>query len=126
MISHRCRYKARGSVLIRIFTSSSVRWAAARVTLAISSLFCFRSSPPLFYHSTRIRIRAKLLRFLIRMSTRPTPFGLFAGVALGHWGAITDLALSAEPPRTATRPDMAWLLPFVQKLESRLDIRKHL
>ncbi len=71
-------------------------------------------------------LRAKLLRFLIRMSTRPTPFGLFAGVALGHWGAITDLALSAEPPRTATRPDMAWLLPFVQKLESRLDIRKHL
>src|SRR5258708_38853419 len=57
MISHRCRYKARGSVLIRIFTSSSVRWAAARVTLAISSLFCFRSSPPLFYHSTRIRMR---------------------------------------------------------------------
>src|SRR5260221_7040864 len=56
MISHRCRYKARGSVLIRIFTSSSVRWAAARVTLAISSLFCFRSSPPLFYHSTRIRM----------------------------------------------------------------------
>src|SRR6266851_1446710 len=59
MISHRCRYKARGSVLIRIFTSSSVRWAAARVTLAISSLFCFRSSPPLFYHSTRIRIRRR-------------------------------------------------------------------
>src|SRR5260221_10591502 len=56
MISHRCRYKARGSVLIRIFTPSSVRWAAARVTLAISSLFCFRSSPPLFYHSTRIRM----------------------------------------------------------------------
>src|SRR5713226_5904860 len=60
MISHRCRYKARGSVLIRIFTSSSVRWAAARVTLAISSLFCFRSSPPLFYHSTRIRMSHRL------------------------------------------------------------------
>src|SRR5260370_17221789 len=61
MISHRCRYKARGSVLIRIFTSSSVRWAAARVTLAISSLFCFRSSPPLFYHSTRIRMSYSLV-----------------------------------------------------------------
>src|SRR5260370_33941029 len=57
MISHRCRYKARGSVLMRVFTSSSVRWVAARVTLAISSLFSFQSSPPLFYHSTRISIR---------------------------------------------------------------------
>src|SRR5713226_6325831 len=56
MISHRCRYKARGSVLMRVFTSSSVRWVAARVTLAISSLFSFQSSPPLFYHSTRISI----------------------------------------------------------------------
>src|SRR2546426_10781522 len=58
MISHRCRYKGRGSVLIRVFTSSIVRWAAARVILAISSLFCFQSSPPLFYHSTRIGINA--------------------------------------------------------------------
>src|SRR5258707_52493 len=64
MISHRCRYKARGSVLMRVFTSSSVRWVAARVTLAISSLFSFQSSPPLFYHSTRISITSFCLRRL--------------------------------------------------------------
>ncbi len=34
----------------------------------------------------------KLLRYLIRMSTRPTPYGLFAGVALARWGQQTDLA----------------------------------
>src|SRR5438128_1736106 len=45
------------------------------------------------------QLKGKLLRFLIRMSTRPTPFGLFAGVAPGHWGQKTDLALAAEPPR---------------------------
>ncbi len=72
------------------------------------------------------RLKGKLLRFLIRMSTRPTPYGLFAGVALGEWGQTTDLALSAKPPRIRTRPDMAWLLTLVQALESRLDIRKHL
>src|SRR5215469_481947 len=33
---------------------------------------------------------AKLLRYLIRMSTRPTPYGLFAGVALVGWGLETD------------------------------------
>src|SRR6266436_6937659 len=56
MISHRCRYKGRGSVLMRFFTSSIDRCAAARVILAIPSLFWFQSSPPLFYHSTRIGI----------------------------------------------------------------------
>src|SRR5947209_1616781 len=46
------------------------------------------------------RLKGKLLRFLIRMSTRPTPFGLFAGVALGRWGQETDLVLATESPRT--------------------------
>src|SRR5712692_3971958 len=70
MISHRCRYKGRGSVLMRVFTSSSVRWAAARVTLAISSLFSFRSSPPLFYHSTRIRIKGTSMQIEIKDISR--------------------------------------------------------
>src|SRR5712692_3804425 len=74
MISHRCRYKGRGSVLMRVFTSSCVRWAAARVTLAISSLFSFQSSPPLFYHSTRISIRRSIIRWVgcVPLSTKGT------------------------------------------------------
>src|SRR5215472_11058667 len=28
-------------------------------------------------------LSGKILRYLIRMSTRPTPFGMFAGIALG-------------------------------------------
>lgn len=72
------------------------------------------------------RLKGKLLRFQIRMSTRPTPFGLFAGVALGEWRQKTDLALAAEPPRTRTRPDMEWLLTFVRQVESHPDVRKHL
>src|SRR5579871_1346814 len=31
------------------------------------------------------RRQRKLLRYCIRMATRPTPYGLFAGVALGRW-----------------------------------------
>ena len=70
----------------------------------------------------RDRLAGKLLRYLIRMSTRPTPFGLFAGVGLASWGASTDLALSGE--RTSrTRPDMGWLLEFVAVLERRPEVR---
>ena len=68
----------------------------------------------------------KLLRYLIRMSTRPTPYGLFAGVALARWGAETDLALAHAPPRTRTRPDMAWLLPLVMEAEKRPEVRRQL
>jgi lantibiotic biosynthesis protein len=69
---------------------------------------------------------AKLLRYLIRMSTRPTPYGLFAGVALAAWGPRTDLGLASGRPRTRTRPDMAWLLGLVFELENRLEVRTHL
>jgi thiopeptide-type bacteriocin biosynthesis protein len=69
---------------------------------------------------------AKLLRYLIRMSTRPTPYGLFAGVALASWGPRTDLALASGRPRTCTRPDMAWLLRLVFELETRPEVRTHL
>jgi lantibiotic biosynthesis protein len=69
---------------------------------------------------------AKLLRYLIRMSTRPTPYGLFAGVALAAWGPRTDLALAPGRPRTRTRPDMAWLLGLVFELENRPEVRTYL
>ena len=99
-----------------------IRWA-----LAVGSSVLLddleRSSPS---SKDADHLKGKLLRFLIRMSTRPTPFGLFAGVALGHWGEVTDLALAVEPPHTGTRPDMTWLLTLVQELESRLDVRNNL
>jgi len=68
----------------------------------------------------------KLLRYLIRMSTRPTPFGLFAGVALGRWDSKTTLALDSHKPRTRTRPDMTWLYNLISVAESRPEVRKHL
>src|SRR5260221_14259366 len=78
MISHRCRYKGRGSVLMRFFTSSIDRCAAARVILAIPSLFWFQSSPPLFYHSTRIGMR----RRRSHIGLTPLPQVLFTGMLL--------------------------------------------
>src|SRR5262249_40535583 len=71
------------------------------------------------------RARGRLLRCLIRMSTRPPPSGLFAGVGLGAGGAATDISL-VGPPRPRTRPDMGWLLACVGALEARVEIRRHL
>ena len=53
------------------------------------------------------------------MSTRPTPYGMFAAVGLAEPGAATDLTDRRARARTRTRPDMAWLLGFVAALEER-------
>jgi thiopeptide-type bacteriocin biosynthesis protein len=69
----------------------------------------------------------KLLRYLIRMATRPTPFGLFAGVALGHVGPEMDVRVGARAQnRKRTRPDMQWLLHLVRRLEERPEVVAHL
>jgi class I lanthipeptide synthase len=71
------------------------------------------------------RLEAKLLRYLIRMSTRATPFGLFAGVGLARWSDRTELAL-AGPARTRSRLDMEWLLGLVLRLEAAPEVRRRL
>ena len=72
------------------------------------------------------RMRAKLLRYQIRMSTRPTPYGLFAGVALGTWGDRTDFSIQASCAKTRTRPDMEWLMKLVFAAEADKAVRSRL
>lgn len=84
-------------------------------------------SPSLFeaLGSPDSRARRSLRRYLNRLCTRPTPYGLFAGVALGHWGPTSDLAL-APGRRTRTRPDMGWLLERVLAWEQDRKVRPFL
>ena len=70
--------------------------------------------------------RAKLLRYQIRMSARPTPFGLFAGVALVDVGAKTDVTIDNDKAVARARPDMGWLLSYVGSLEARPEIFRQL
>ncbi len=72
------------------------------------------------------RAASAVLRYRIRMSTRPTPFGMFAGVGLATWGNRTSMHLRAEDLRTRTRPDMAWLLALVAEAEARPAVRREL
>ncbi|MEA2423094.1 MAG: lantibiotic biosynthesis protein, partial [Thermoleophilaceae bacterium] len=70
------------------------------------------------------RVERTVLRYASRMSTRPTPFGLFAGVGTGRFGAPTSLSLGPVASwRKRTRPDMAWLLGVVKALERRPDVQ---
>ncbi|MDT3443608.1 MULTISPECIES: lantibiotic dehydratase [unclassified Pseudofrankia] len=71
------------------------------------------------------RVTSAVVRYLLRSMGRPTPFGLFAGVAgarVGedvrvHWGADHRLAL---------RADTLWLDDVVGRLEALPDLLAHL
>ncbi len=62
------------------------------------------------------QIRLTVLKYLSRMCTRSTPFGLFAGVVLGHWDKETMLNMSDERLQKTIRLDML----FLDKLFRRL------
>jgi thiopeptide-type bacteriocin biosynthesis protein len=100
--------------------------AHVRRALAIGSpslLEALDRTPP--DNEKAARLTAKLRRFLVRMSTRPTPYGTFAGAALARWGAHTDLSLDGAF-RTRTRVDMDWLVQYVLGLEEQPAIRNQL
>ena len=62
-------------------------------------------------------IEAAVFRYVQRMSARPTPFGLFAGLTLGTLGDRTELALGAATGyRRHTRLDNDYLETITQSL----------
>ncbi|MFT7835903.1 lantibiotic dehydratase [Saccharothrix sp. BKS2] len=67
------------------------------------------------------RAALAVLRYDIRMRTRPTPFGLFAGVCAGEFGVGAEFGWGEEH-RHRTHVDMSWLYRVVHDLESRPDV----
>ncbi|MET9431098.1 lantibiotic dehydratase [Streptomyces sp. NPDC003036] len=62
------------------------------------------------------RAALAVARYDIRMRTRPTPFGLFAGVAAGHFDS-TAKAARGTAHLTRTHVDLQWLTRVVHRLE---------
>ena len=91
------------------------------------------SSPALFERleaqpssaGARRRRRLGALRYLVRMSTRPTPYGVNAGVSLARWGEQTDLEL-ADADVLRARLDMGVVAALIAALESRLEVVREL
>jgi len=68
-----------------------------------------------------------LIRYFLRMATRPTPFGLFSGCTAGSVGARTQLALEARDGyRRHSRLDMDYLHALCEHLVRDPEIRRQL
>lgn len=64
------------------------------------------------------RCAVSLMRYLIRSRSRPTPFGMFAGVAPVQVGATTQVSWGGEHQAVA-RPDALWLHDYAQHLTAQ-------
>lgn len=95
--------------------------SAYRESILVSSKSLYETME-LFVKGKEIKKKEQFLnsihKYLIRMSTRPTPFGLFAGVGFGRF---TEDATTIEKSPIHTkkaRPDLDWLMKLVRKVET--------
>jgi lantibiotic biosynthesis protein len=73
------------------------------------------------------KLAYSLLRYVARMSARPTPFGLFAGCVLGSWADENKVLLhTPDAHKKTTRPDMHYLSALAQHLARHEHIRPYL
>ncbi len=64
-----------------------------------------------------LKVERSLVRYFLRMTARPTPFGLFAGCSVGTIGETTQLKLEPRAHyRRHTRLDMDYLCALTDRL----------
>lgn len=95
---------------------SGLREASPRLAVAVDRA---ASAEPMA-HRRVVRASVSTARYLLRAAGRPTPFGLFAGVAVASLGP-TSATIGTEH-RVAARPDNLWLDHVRRDLESRRDV----
>lgn len=70
------------------------------------------------------KLKSGLIRYLLRMSTRCTPFGLFAGFSTGSFGDQTNIKLLEQEANIShTRLDMNYLCALAQDLTKMEEIK---
>lgn len=71
------------------------------------------------------KIKQSLIKYFIRMSTRCTPFGLFAGCSAIGFGESTSIIYSQKNKRK-TRFDSTFILKVIQELLKTSELKNHI
>ena len=73
------------------------------------------------------RLEHSLLKYLIRMSSRCTPFGMFAGICSGTFGNSSNILLnSRDTHQLFIRPDMQFLCSLTDHISADREVRDKL
>jgi thiopeptide-type bacteriocin biosynthesis protein len=95
----------------------------------------FIASPSLYYEFVKLvenetddstllnKIEGSLLKYLVRMSFRCTPFGTFAGFSVGKWGKANSFKLNTSNYEKHTRLDMFYLCSLAKEITNIPDVR---
>jgi len=71
----------------------------------------------------RGQIISSLVKYMTRMTTRTTPFGLFSGVTRGSFGDSTEIKLKNKKENIKrARVDMEWLYAVLRLIETNEEI----
>lgn len=71
-------------------------------------------------------LQNSLARYYLRSTSRSTPFGLFAGCSLLHWGFRSDIRMDPQANVRHTRLDMHYLCALAQQLAGREGLKLRL
>jgi thiopeptide-type bacteriocin biosynthesis protein len=73
------------------------------------------------------QVTSSLIKYFIRLSTRPTPFGLFSGISMGEFDKESKIIISEKSQHTKrARVDMEWLYGVIKEIESNPKIKNEL
>ncbi|MFI0434457.1 MAG: lantibiotic dehydratase [Parachlamydiaceae bacterium] len=68
------------------------------------------------------QIAKTLMKYLLRMCSRSTPFGLFSFVSTGSWKENSCVEFDVTQVCKRARPDMEWVCNLIEKLSSDPDL----
>ncbi|MGM7684183.1 lantibiotic dehydratase [Cytobacillus sp. Hm23] len=93
-----------------------------RESIAVSSLSLLESLPNISNNKNKKKRDQAIkgfTRYLIRMISRPTPYGLCSGVLYGNISNSTSLNIGGiSNHQKKSRPDMEWLLSVIKSIET--------
>lgn len=85
----------------------------------------YKQNPSVYDKEKAIALELSLLKYVARMASRATPFGLFAGCTTGIIGETTKIQLK-EASTTHTQFDMQFWTALLHKLSQNKDFQKQL
>lgn len=95
--------------------------------LGIASQDLFKSLFQQPSSSKKIRhLEQSILKYFIRSSTRPTPYGMFSGVALGKFENKNSIIIDNNSCVREIKIDIEWINKLIHKFENDYTVLKHL
>ncbi|WPC43329.1 lantibiotic dehydratase [Clostridium sp. JS66] len=72
------------------------------------------------------KFKESISKYLIRMSTRTTPFGMYSGIAVGNIENKNNIIVNESENIKRSRVDIEWLYNIIKKLENDIEVNKKL